>query len=131
MSTITINNKNKTLEMTKKFASAAKRFGTEEYAQLQTARKDYPTYREITVTRRRKPAIRFKGLTYEYMERYIKSHDEDGKIMAEFLDLRAKSDEAKEVNAESLSYQEIKGWFLKTYPAVADFQKKRDELLAA
>ena len=131
MITITINSKNRTLEMTKKFAAAASRFGSEEYKMLQAARKDYPTYREITVTRRRKPTINFKGLTYEYMESYIKAHDEDGKIMAEYLDLRGKSDKAKEANVESASYQKIKEWFLKTYPAVADFRKKRDKLLAA
>lgn len=42
---LTINERNKTIEMTKKFANAAKRYGSNEYRDLQNARKDYPTYK--------------------------------------------------------------------------------------
>ena len=64
------------------------------------------------------------------MESYIKTHDdEDGSIMAEFEDLRATSKEAEELNMESASYQDIKAWFLETYPEIAKFQEKREKIM--
>lgn len=131
MNSITINEKNRTIELTKKFASSAKRFGTDAYNQLQEARTDYPSFRVITKSSRKK-SERFKGLTYDFMENYIKGHDDgDGTKLAKFNDLRATSDEAKTVGAEAATYGEIKAWFFKQYPAFAEFQKKREELLAA
>lgn len=40
MTNLTINNKARTIEMTKKFEKAASRFGSDEYKMLQEARKD-------------------------------------------------------------------------------------------
>ena len=127
-----INNKKMAIEMTKKFAAAARKFGTQEYKDLQEVRKDYPTYKVVIVTR--KTTVKkdnFKGLTYEYMEKYISSHDEDGKIMAEYQDLRGLSERAKEALAEPCSYLEMRVWFLNTYPAIAKFHEDREKLLAA
>lgn len=45
---LTINATANTIEMTKEFAKKAKYYGTEEYTQLQKARKDYPTYSVVT-----------------------------------------------------------------------------------
>ncbi len=125
-----IDSKKNTIEMTKKFAKAASHFGSEEYGQLQEARKDYPTFRVITRATRNKKADGFKGLTYSYMESYIKAHDENGSIMEAFKTLRATSEEAQAFNMESASYQEIKEWFLEAYPEIAEFQKKREQILA-
>lgn len=127
-----INEKKMAIEMTKKFAAAAHKFGTQEYKDLQEVRKDYPSYKEVIVTR--KTSVKkdnFKGVTYEYMEKYISSHDEDGKIMAEYQDLRGLSERAKEALAEPCSYLEMRAWFLKTYPAIAKFHEDREKLLAA
>lgn len=127
-----INNKKMAIEMTKKFAAAARKFGTQEYKNLQEVRKDYPTYKVVIVTR--KTTVKkdnFKGLTYEYMEKYISSHDENGKIMAEYQDLRGLSERAKEALAEPCSYLEMRAWFLNTYPAIAKFHEDREKLLAA
>ena len=74
----------------------------------------------------------YKGLTYSYMENYIKNHDDEKKsIMAEYEMLRGMSAEAQEVLAETCSYIEMKAWFLKKFPAIAEFHKKREMLLAA
>ena len=127
-----INEKKMAIEMTKKFAAAAHKFGTQEYKDLQEVRKDYPSYKEVIVTRKTTAKKdNFKGLTYEYMEKYISSHDEDGKIMAEYQDLRGLSERAKEALAEPCSYLEMRAWFLKTYPAIAKFHEDREKLLAA
>ena len=130
---MTINMKKNAIEMTKKFANAAKKFGTVEYKQLQEARKDYPTFKVVTVTRKTTAKKEtYKGLTYEYMEMYIVKHDDDQEsIMAEYKMLRGTSDEAIEALAESLTYQEMREWFLSKFPAIAEFHKMREKLLAA
>ena len=128
-----INQKNQTIEMTKKFAKAAAKFGTTEYKQLQEARRDYPNFRVATVSR--KPDTKkdqYKGLTYDYMERYIQKHDDEQQsIMAEYKMLRGKTVEAKEALAESFTYLEMREWFLKKFPAIAQFHEARAKLLVA
>ena len=128
-----INFSAKVIEMTAKFAKAAAKFGSDEYKQLQEARRDYPDFRVVTVSR--KPDNKkdqYKGLTYEYMERYIQKHDDEQQsIMAEYKMLRGKTVEAEEALAESFTYLEMREWFLKKFPAIAEFHKKREMLLAA
>lgn len=128
-----INHKNQTIEMSKKFAKAAEKFGSKEYKQLREARSDYPDFKVVTVSRKASGQKEsYKGLTYSYMEHYIKNHDDEKKsIMAEYEMLRGMSAEAQEVLAETCSYIEMKAWFLKKFPAIAEFHKKREMLLAA
>lgn len=128
-----INAEARTIEMSKKFAMSARKYGTDEYKDLQNARRDYPGFKVVTVTRQAPTKKEsYKGLTYEYMEKYIKAHDDENQsIMAKYLDLRGLSDDAKEALAEPLSYYEMKCWFLKTFPAIAEFHKKREAALAA
>lgn len=127
-----INSKSCSIEMSKKFAKAASKYGTEEYTSLQAARKDYPDYKIVTISR--KPAAKkenYKGLTYEYMEMYIQKHDdEEGSIMNEYLMLRGKTEDAAEALAESFSYKEMRDWFLKKFPAIASFHEARAKLVA-
>lgn len=128
-----INYHSQVIEMTAKFAKAAAKFGSDEYKQLQEARKDYPNYKVVTVSRKATTQKEtYKGLTYSYMESYIKAHDDEEKaIMAEYEMLRGLSQEAQEALAEPCSYIEIKVWFLNKFPAIAEFHKKREALLAA
>lgn len=134
MNNLNVNMKNRTIEMTKKFAAASSKFGTEEYKILQEVRRDYPSYKVVTITRKasKSDSSAFKGLTYEYMEKYIAGHDDEEKsIMLEYMMLRGESEEAEEAFAESASYQEIKDWFLETFPAIAEFHKKREKMIEA
>lgn len=130
---MTINMKKNAIEMTKKFAKAAAKFGSPEYKQLQEARRDNPGFKVVTITRKSTAKKEsYKGLTYGYMETYIQKHDDEEKsIMAEYMMLRSLSEEAEEALAESFTYQEMKEWFLKKFPAIAEFHKKREALLAA
>ena len=129
MKTIIINNTARTIEINKTFTKAASKFGSPEYQQLQEARRDYPNYRVITVTQKTaKPE--FKGLTYDYMEDYIKQHDDAGHtIMAEFLMLRGMSDAGKDADADAVDYGTIKDWFFQQFPAIEQFHKDRKVLL--
>ena len=134
MTNITISARTRSLNLTKTFAAKAAIFGTDEYKMLQEARRDYPGYK-VNVMKSKagktdKEQDIFKGLNYDYMEKYIEAYDDDGSIMAEYLDLRGKSAEAKELQAGSASYLEIRSWFLKTFPAIEAFYAKRAKILA-
>ncbi len=120
----------RTIEVSKSFDKAASRFGTREYEALQQVRKDYPDF-TIAVKTVRTKADHFKGLTYDFMEKYISSHEDADKRMATFMDLRGKSEEAQAIGADTLSYGEIKAWFFKNYPEIEAFQKRRESALAA
>ena len=120
----------RTIELSKSFDKAASRFGTREYEALQQVRKDYPNF-TIEVKSVRTKADHFKGLTYDFMEKYIASHDDADERMATFNDLRAKSEEAQAFGYGSLSYGEIKAWFFKNYPEIEAFQRRREMALAA
>ena len=128
---IHIDRDTRTIELSKNFDKAASRFGTREYEALQQVRKDYPNF-TIVVKSVRNKADHYKGLTYDFMEKYIASHDDEKTtIMAEFLDLRGLSEEAIAFGAEPLSYGEIKAWFFKKFPEIEAFQKRREAALAA
>lgn len=131
MTAISINAKNRTIELTKTFATASSKFGTPEYDQLQQARSHYPNFKVVTIARKApktdKPT--FKGLTYAYMEKYIMGHDDENQtIMNEYLALRGKSD-ADENLVDSFNYQEMKDWFLDKFPAFNEYHAKRAELI--
>ena len=118
MMTLTINRRNHTIEMpTKKYATAASKFGTVEYNEVQAARRDYPNYNVVT-RKAPKRADYLKGLTYEIMEDYIKNHDNDNKdALNQYNFLRGKADGS----VCSASYGEIRKWFLTTYPTFGKF----------
>ena len=128
-----INEKKMAIEMTKKFAAAARKFGTKQYRDLQEARRDYPNFKVVTITRKDTGCQdTYKGLTYKFMEDYIQKHDDaEQSIMAEYLTLRGQSEAAKENLLEPYSYNEMKTWFLKTFPAIAEFHKQCDTRVAA
>ena len=121
---------NRTIEVSKSFDKAASRFGTREYEAMQQVRKDYPDFTIVVKTVRTK-ADHFKGLTYDFMEKYITSHDDADKRLAEFNDLRGKSEEAQAYGAAAHSYGKIKAWFFKNYPEIEAFQRRRELALAA
>lgn len=136
MTNLTINNKARTIEMTKKFEKAASRFGSDEYKMLQEARKDYPAYKVVTKTSSAKSKGKdtYKGLTYGYMEKYIEAHDDENKTtMSEFKALRGIADNNNKEEAgiitEARSYKEIKVWFLAKFPAIKNFQDKQEKVL--
>ena len=127
---VRVYTKSRTIEVTKTFYKAASRFGSEAYEALQKARKENPDFAVVVKSARTK-VDHFKGLTYDFMEKYIASHDNADERMAEFNDLRAKSEVAKLNGAEALSYGEIRAWFFKKYPEIKAFQRRREQALAA
>lgn len=130
MTTMKINEKKLTIEVTKSFYQKANRVGTPEYHELMEVRRNFPMYR--VVVKQTKSKDSFKGLTYAYMEKYILAHDDkEGSNMAIFNELRGKSTAADEAQADSLTYGEIKLWFLDTYPAIKNFHESRADRIQA
>ena len=133
MTSIQINHKNNTIEMTKKFYNESCKYGTDEYKTLQEVRRDYPGYTPV-VAKTKKSANDtldvFRGLNFEYMELYIMKHDDDEKsIMADFKMMRAEDDESKAVGAKSESYLTILNWFLDKFPEVREYHEKRGKMV--
>ena len=129
MNNITISNATRSIELSKKFAAAAAKYGSDEYKMLQEARRDYPGYEVVEATKKAKAAKDpYKKLDFDFMEKYILAHeDPEQKNMKTYLDLRGKSKEAIENGAASKSLTEIRSWFLSAYPQVAQFHEKREQ----
>ena len=103
---------------------------TLEYIELQTALSQNVGFKIIVKTSTSKKKETYKGLTYSYMETYIEAHDDENcSIMEEYKLLRGIGEEAGEAFADSLTYMELKDWFLDKFPAIAEFHKKREEIM--
>lgn len=120
-----------TIEMTKAEAKEAGKFNSEKYHELKQLRAENPTFRIVTINTRKKKST-FKGLDYNYMERYIKAHDDDkNTIMAEFNVMRGFVDGKKNEFVDCATYGEIKAWFLLKFPEIEEYNKKVEELRKA
>lgn len=122
-----INHSARTISLTKKEMTAARYVDSVEYKKLQIARRDYPGFAVITMSRKVKTQREtYKGLTYTYMENYIQTHegaDTVEAVMAEYRELRLIS----ECHGKARRYPAIKKWFLKKYPAIEQFGKEPEE----
>ncbi len=119
MTAIRINYADRKIILSSAFVKKAFVPGTVEYAQLQAVRNDYPEFALVTRKFKANTAQEhYRGLTYEYMRDYIRSHEKDSKpVLAELNEMIGIS------KAHSLCkrYPTIKAWFLERYPAVAEF----------
>lgn len=117
----------KVIEMTKNEAKAAGKVNSNEFAELNSLRAAYPNFRIVIRASKSKDSM--KGLDTNYMERYIKAHDDaENTILKEFYALRGLDENGvKKEFAQTVSYGELKMWFLATYPEV----KKMNETVNA
>ena len=107
--------------MDRTFAKNAQNTRSEEYAQLQKVRQDYPGFsvkrRSIKKNANKKT---YKGLTYEFMVKYIVTHESPENLKAvldEFNSLR----EIGSVCGSGRAYPVMKQWFLERYPEFENF----------
>ncbi len=66
--------------------------------------------------------ISYKGLTYQYMEDYIITHESDETreaVLEEYNELRL----ITQCHSKAFRYPVIKKWFLAKYPEIANFGK--------
>ena len=123
-----INSAARTISLTKKEMTAARRVDSPEYNKLQNARRDYPGFTVIAVSRKVKTQREtYKGLTYAYMEKYIIAHDDNQQsIMAEYKMYRGISADPLMYIPNPYTYHEMKEWFLGKFEAVAKFYENRN-----
>ena len=119
--TLKINHAERTITMDRTFAKNAENTMSAEYSHLQSVRRDYPTYTVVRRQIKKNPNKEcYKGLTYEYMENYIITHEEDENralVLKEFAEMRLIS----ECHSKAHRYPVIKNWFLNKYPEIANF----------
>lgn len=100
------------IELNATEARRAAKIGTEEYKELIEAKRNFPNF-QIKVMPTRKSSYAFKGLTYEFMGRYISIHGTEEQLK-EFNEMRDRDGES----GGAASYGEIKKWFLENFPKV-------------
>ena len=109
------------IEMNTTFAKMMQNPLSDEYALLQKTRMENPTF---TVRRRqikKNPnKDTYKGLTYPYMEHYIRTHEE-GENVQKVLDRFEELKLISQCHGKRYRYSTIKKWFLAKYPDVAKF----------
>ena len=109
-----INHGAQTITITKAFATRAADTSTREYRELTKLHKDFPDY-----TIQRRTAVitadkaKYKGLTLDEMEKYIKSQANGGEALKAFQNIKEYYTPA---GKKSPSYPKVKAWFLKNYP---------------
>lgn len=112
------------IEMSTTEAKAAGKFGSPEFNELQGLRAAYPNF-QIVVKAPKKAKNQLK-IDYNFMEVYIKGHDNAEENMNKLDILRGKkADEG--VYVETVNFMDIKKWFLATYPEIKEAQKKYRE----
>jgi hypothetical protein len=127
-----IDRENRTITITKAFNAKASIYNSKEYDDLAEIQNAHPSFRLIIKAAKRK-SIPLGRITYEQMEKYIKAHDDSNEThWNEYQKLRGVSDDAGENEDEinvnvSVSFFQIKKWFVKTFPEITkeiDARKK-------
>ena len=125
MTAIFVNYAERKIILSSAFVKKALIPGTAEYTRLQSVRDDFPDF--VLETRKFKANTsqeHYRGLTYDFMRDYIKSHETDSKpVLGELEEMIGIS------KAHSLGkrYPTIKAWFLNRYPAIAQFGMPKSE----
>lgn len=124
---MTANLFTKKIEMTKTEAKAAGNPATPEYATLLDLMKNFPAF-SIEIMKSTKKTDRFKGLTYDYMENYIKTHKEA--LLETFYELRGLDKDGKKIGmVAAATYGEIKMWFLTQFPEIEKLGEKVNTII--
>ena len=124
-----INYEKKTIEMTKAEAKEAGNPTSEKFNELMRFRSVFPDFAIIVKTTSAKRET-YKGLGYEYMENYIKAHDNSEANLKEFYTLRGMNEKGeRDVLIEEHTYGEIKMWFLGTYSEIEKFNEETNKKL--
>ena len=122
-----VSHADRTIVMDRTFAKFATNTASEEYAHLQQVRRDYPTY---TVVQRhiKKNAAKecYRGLTYTYMDAYIKSHGSADDLYT-YNEMMLIS----KCHSTAFRYPTIKKWFLDKFPEVKAFGIQKEDPVEA
>lgn len=119
-----IDFENNSIVMTSTFAKKCSNTSSDEYRQLQSVRRDYPSFIVTTRQIKKNPNTEhYNGLTYAFMEDYILSHESEEtceQVLEEFNEMILIS----KCHSKAFRYPTIKKWFLKKYPEIVRFGMK-------
>lgn len=113
---VRVNYNNKTIVITKKFSKKIENPISKEFEEFMNLRERLADFEVIVKTsskRTKKDSL--KGLNYEFMKQYIARHDDENETVMKEFKKRAVKDED---NIATLSYGEVKKWFLEQYPEI-------------
>ena len=115
---ILLNIEDNTATVTKEFMKKSCIFGTEEYKIMRQFRAENPDIHVTTKTIKKNPNKNsYKNLTYENIEKYIKTLDKAAELLKEFETAKEQS------GIQSSPYRAVLAWFLKTFP---DYDSYKD-----
>ena len=118
-----VDRDNALIIMDRTFSAKSSVVGSREYNLLMACCQDNPTF---TVVRRQikknNDQERYKGLTYDYIENYIATHDCAEENLKTYKELRLIAE------CHSVRYPAIKKWFLETYPDISRFGLEHGEI---
>ena len=119
--TLKIDFETKQIIMDRTFAKNCSDTRSEEYAQLQRVREDYPEYKVATrhIKKNTKKET-YAGLTYAFIEDYIITH-ESGEDRQKMIDEYNQLQRVAECHSKGHRYPAIKKWFLAMYPEITEF----------
>lgn len=115
---IVLDFEKKTITVTKEFYKKAREYESPEYNSMMRVCREYADYALIVYSiKKKEDKESYRGLTYQYMEEYIRMHNNAEVNMNAFKELRHQAE------CHSIRYPVIKKWFLETYPELVEFSK--------
>ena len=127
MKPIRVNFEKNEVVMTRKFAVAASDPHSKEYKILQDVLNTYEGIHVRRHTIKKNPNKEcYRGLTYDYMREYIKSHEAKANVESALAELEDMIYISK-CHSNGFRYPTIKKWFLEKYKEVAEFGTELNE----
>lgn len=121
-----LNHKAQTIEMTKAFYKEASTFGSKAYKTLNEARRDFPTYDLVILRQKAKDS--HKGLTLKKMAEYINAHSEEHEGAKELFEKCTTTNDKNElVLVKGLNFIALREWFLSEFKEIDNKETKSEE----
>ena len=129
--TIKVDFANNQIIIDKTFMKNASNVRSDEYALLERAMGNHPTFPVVVREIKKNPKKEsYKGLTYAYMRKYIDTVEQNEETR---LAVHAEMDRMvliSQCHSQSKRYPVIKKWFLDKYPEVKKFGVPKEEASA-
>ena len=102
---------NKTITLNFKFQKAAQDYGSPEYKRLKALIADFPGFTVVVSAGKKITSTRpTKRLTYDNMEKYIKTYDNAEELLAQFKRVKKAS------SPLASPYKYVREWFVAQFP---------------
>ena len=100
------------------FREKASVFNSTEFKELRQATTDYSDFTVKYAPKKKENKVAHKGLSIPFMEKYINSHSDGSKVIADFSKMK------KTYKGHPAYYPTMKQWFLEQFPEMTAGAKK-------